>query len=202
MFHFSYHHKKRKDSKENTRGFLMMYAILFITVVLTIAMGILDIALKQFSISSINRESSRALYAADAGLECVLYGDQFQQLFATTTDPDRTIIPINMGTTGLKKDASPVCANNSIDIYTPDTNPPARGKHSLVWSDYPYENGFKLTFGQGADLVCATVTVTKTLLPNGSLSQTTIDSRGYNTTCPPDQELRMPRVERGLTAFY
>ncbi|MCX6736231.1 MAG: hypothetical protein NTZ13_04065 [Candidatus Parcubacteria bacterium] len=198
MFHFHHYHKKRKDS-ENTRGFLMMYAILFITVVLTIAMGILDIALKQFSISSINRESSRALYAADAGLECTLYGDIYNKNFSTTTPAG---VPLAVdGSGALLKSNVTLCSGNVVDLFTPNPNPGSGG--TITWTENPPANGFKIKFGSGTDLVCGTVIVTKSIGANGTLLQTTVNSRGYNTDCPDNPTpARLPRVERGLKATY
>ncbi len=198
MFHFLHLIKKKTGSGEKPRGFLMMYAILFITVVLTIAMGILDIALKQFSISSINRESSRALYAADVGLECTLYGDIYNKNFSTTT-PAGVPLPV-AGNGSLTKNDITLCSGNVVDIFTPTPNPGSNG--TILWTEPAQTNGFKIKFGSGSDLVCATVKVTKNIGPNGTLLQTTVDSRGYNTECPDVPALRLPRVERGLKATY
>jgi len=169
-------YKQREKRGTSSRGFLMMYAVLFITVVLTISMGILDIALRQFAISSVNRESPRALYAADAGLDCAFYGDILNGYFSTST-PDTTHV-------GL-------CGANDVTVIPIDRN-----SNPIVWQE------FMVKFGSGSELLCAKVSVKKDVNANGDITLTTIDSRGYNTDCPPAASLRFPLVERGLTATY
>ena len=157
----------------------MMYAILFITVVLTISMGVLTIALRQFSVSGISKESPRALYAADAGLECAFYAEALNRYFSTTT-PDQTYA-------GL-------CDTNNIRVHiaNPNPAPPA----TLVWDDV------NVKFGSGTDLMCAKVSIRKNVDATGHIVLTTIESRGYNTECPGTDPKRLPLVERGLTATY
>ena len=159
----------------------MMYAVLFITVVLTISMGILTVALRQFSVSGISKESPRALYAADAGLECAFYAEAFSRYFSTTS-------PMNDQTyAGL-------CDTNNIRvrIANPNPTPPA----TLTW------DVIEVRFGLETDLVCAKVSIKKNVDATGHITLTTIDSRGYNTECPGTTPKRLPLVERGLTATY
>ena len=86
--------KKLKNIKENfalmkarrkEKGFFLLYAVLFSTTMLAIGMGVLDASLKQISISGLDRESLRAFYVADAGIECALYGDNVDSVFSTSS---------------------------------------------------------------------------------------------------------------------
>ena len=165
--------KKTRKIKQESGGFLMMYAVLFITIILTISMAILDLALKQSAVTSVSKESPLALYAADAGLECAFYADIHHEYFSTSTP-------------GIHFP----CGSNDITLTPINAN-----SNPVVWND------FIIKFGAGKDLVCAKVTVSKTIT-NGYVSKTTIDSRGYNTDCPPGTPLRTPLVERGLNATY
>jgi len=61
------------NNKKN--GFTLLFSLLILTIVLSASLGIYSIVLRQFKISQISRESSRAFFAADAGLECALYWD-------------------------------------------------------------------------------------------------------------------------------
>jgi len=56
-------------------GFAAFYAVLVITVLLTVSLKMLDVALKGQILSSGSRESLKAFYAADSGVECALYND-------------------------------------------------------------------------------------------------------------------------------
>lgn len=68
-------------------GFFLLYAILLTSIILIIGLGVFEITLKQVSFSGIDRESVRAFYAADAGLECALYQDVVLDKFSTSTPP-------------------------------------------------------------------------------------------------------------------
>lgn len=57
------------------RGFVVLFALLISSIVLTISFGLLTIALKEVILSSTGRESQFGFYAADAGAECALYWD-------------------------------------------------------------------------------------------------------------------------------
>ena len=182
MFDTFGYFKKRKEA--DSRGFLMMYAILFITVVLSISIEILSISLKQFSISSTGEESARALYAADAGMECAFYLDIYKGYFSTSA-PTKTY--------------QHICDTNDITIQ-----PPANPYISpLLWYNSTSPS-FQVKFGSGKDLMCANVYVSKTLYTTGTLGikTTTVTAKGYNTDCPGVTPLRLPLVERRLKSIY
>ncbi|PIR82916.1 hypothetical protein COU19_03200 [Candidatus Kaiserbacteria bacterium CG10_big_fil_rev_8_21_14_0_10_56_12] len=58
------------------KGFALLIAVIFMSVMLAFALSISALALKQVTLSSSAVESQYAFYAADAALECVLYFDQ------------------------------------------------------------------------------------------------------------------------------
>ncbi|MEK7622040.1 MAG: hypothetical protein AAB415_02565 [Patescibacteria group bacterium] len=60
----------------NSRGFAILYAVLMVSIVLTISLTLLDISYKQLVLSSINKESKIAYYAAVSALSCVNYWDK------------------------------------------------------------------------------------------------------------------------------
>ena len=53
----------------------MLFTVLVISVILSIALGIADLTYKQTILSSLARDSQLAFYQADAGIECGLYYD-------------------------------------------------------------------------------------------------------------------------------
>ncbi|MCK9352394.1 MAG: pilus assembly PilX N-terminal domain-containing protein [Candidatus Paceibacterota bacterium] len=173
---FQYHVKKvkKKFSKPKTGGFFLLYAILFSTIMLIIGMAILDISLKQLQFSGIDRESMRAFYAADAAIECAIYGDMVNDVFSTSTPG---ILLCNGDTTSMAPGQP--------------TNPPA---FSFI---------FRMNQTSAKEKTCAKVTVTRTINPvDGSIATTTISALGYNTECPPGAATRFPVVERGLKLEY
>lgn len=67
------------------RGFALMFAVLATSVLLSIAIAIFNISLREVILSSFGRESESALYAADSGAECALYWNRKSDAFATST---------------------------------------------------------------------------------------------------------------------
>ena len=59
------------------QGFAILYAILMVSIVLTISLTLLDISYKQLVLSSINKESKLAYYAAINAFDCATYWDNF-----------------------------------------------------------------------------------------------------------------------------
>lgn len=57
------------------RGFTLFIAMVVMGVLLLIAAGIINLAIRQTLISASARESKYAFYAADTGIECILYWD-------------------------------------------------------------------------------------------------------------------------------
>lgn len=77
--------------KENSQsGFTLLLALAVTGTLLLVATGIVNLAVKQSVVSNSGRESQLAYYAADTGMECVLFWDVKnpsgnQSAFATST---------------------------------------------------------------------------------------------------------------------
>ena len=56
-------------------GFAMLFTVLLVSLILTIALSISDLTLKQTLLSSLAKDSQIAFYQADAGVECGMYQD-------------------------------------------------------------------------------------------------------------------------------
>lgn len=71
------------------KGFTIFVAIIVMGTLLLIATGIVSLAVRQALISASGRESQHAFYAADTGIECVLFWDvqnpSGQSAFSTST---------------------------------------------------------------------------------------------------------------------
>lgn len=59
----------------NKKGFALLFSVLVSGLLLTIGLSILNISLKELSISTATRQSIYAFYAADSGREYVKYRD-------------------------------------------------------------------------------------------------------------------------------
>lgn len=155
------------------QGFTILFAVLVSSLVLAIGIGIINITLKEITLSSAGRESQFAFYAADSGSECARYWDN-QEAFATTTGAT--------GTTTLL-----YCGGHVIN-----------SSEDVMWNVEVDEGKFATTTFRMLlpSNQCADVKVIKT--KSGDRTITTIDSRGYNT-CDLNSKLRL---ERGYRVTY
>lgn len=71
------------------RGFTLLIAVIVTSVLVSIGLALVDVSVKQLTLSSTAKSSQLAFYNADAALECGLYHDQqfnaFSQAIATTS---------------------------------------------------------------------------------------------------------------------
>lgn len=161
---------------ENIRGgFTILYAILITTVVLTIGISLLNVLIQQISLSGAERESGLSFYVSDSGMECALYWDNVQDAF--------------------RKSQPVVCDGTNFGVIASTTVPLSPPKPGFIGKQYI----FKATFPQG----CASITVLKAVeIATNRVATTTLQSRGYNTVCPPAASLKPWRLERALQTEY
>ncbi len=57
------------------KGFVALFTVLIAAVVLSMAVGIASIALKQIVLTASATDANKSFYAADTGIECALYHD-------------------------------------------------------------------------------------------------------------------------------
>ncbi len=182
----------RSNVVQKKAGFTVLYSLLVISLLISISLGIFDIALRDFALAQSSAESHVAFYAADAGMECALYYDlKFRGgslAFATSSaNPQVALspqfsyvcgIPLNTGVQPIAAhiyDAGSDIAVTSFTIYL------SKAANSAIADP----------FGP-----CSIVTVTKS--EEGTV--TLIDSRGYNICV--NSTATTKRVERGLRASY
>lgn len=80
---------KLKKIRHENKGVVLLITMVIITMILTLGAGMVNIAAKEITLSSIGKASQEAFYAADTGIECILYWelqlvDSF--MFATSSD--------------------------------------------------------------------------------------------------------------------
>jgi len=164
--------------KNKKRGFAMLFAVLVSSVLLSIGLSIFNLTVKELLLSSSGRESQFSFYAADSGVECVLYWDfKGQDIFATSSS-SRSPSPSN-----------PDCAGTSINIS------PSQTTSDTANTQFSFEIPNTLPSGVSAPY-CVTVLISKSV--NNNIVTTSIDSRGYNTCDVSDPN----RVERALRVRY
>jgi len=74
-----------KNFTIHKNGFTLLLAVLITSIVLAISFGLSAFVIRELSISIIGRESQKAIFAADSGIECALYWDFSQNKFATSS---------------------------------------------------------------------------------------------------------------------
>lgn len=145
------------------KGFTLLLAALIASIVLALGTSIFEIAQKQFTLSSIGRNSQFAFYVADTIAECALYWDFRFSYFSTTTPENIT----------------PSCDSQPLGPFTEASS-----------KTQPYSYPYTLTSTQ-RDLFgdtnstggyCAQVSVNKTLDQTGVV-RTLIRADGYSVNC-------------------
>lgn len=165
--------------KKIHEGFALLIAIIFMSVMLTFGLTLSSVAYKQEILSSTAIQAQYAFYAADAGLECLLYADQQLGLFPYT-DPASSVPAIS-----------------------------CTGKVALSATQLDWSNGFhaRLVVTERLDMGerCADVTIYKYRDPyplSASTNITTIlYSQGYNVPCA-SLAATGRVVSRGIKAEY
>ena len=164
---------------KNKQGFALLIAIIFMSVMMTLGLTLGSLAYKQQMLASVAVESQYAFYAADAALECALYADQRQNLFALPP--------------GFAVSAPLMTCDGTSATYT-------IAYPTGVVSDIP-GNKWNITERVSLDsnTRCADVTIYK---PAPNTGTTYIFSQGYDVSCA---ALLVPNarfVARGLQAHY
>src|SRR3989344_1738180 len=163
--------------KNTHRGFALLVAVIFMSVMLALGLALGSLGYKQVVLASSAVESQKAFYTADRALECGLYYDQQENLFAYPSIPptDETAPKI-------------YCAPSGVVPYSVH-----------IVSDTPtvWVVRTRLSFGGGR---CADVTVYKPKVTPGT---TYIFSQGYDVPCATVENPNGARfVSRGLGVYY
>ncbi len=145
-----------------TRGFAILYAVLMVSIVLTISLTLLDISYKQLVLSSINKESKLAYYAAVNALNCANYWD------LSSNKPFGDFVDYSDGIVTAPGDRRINCTGTVIL------------ESSVVFDPFDKTSTFDVNFPDGST---AHVVVTKGQDPANTITpgDTFIRVDGYNT---------------------
>jgi len=184
------------NNKTPSSGFALLLSMVVISVVLAISLSLLNITLKQYTLSATARDSEISFHAANTMIDCLrLYrlAPDTSGAFLSGSGPD-------INCTG--SDQSPT-NSSSIDIG---------GGETL------YVHTYQFNVGSGSDLLCTNASIYVANAQNGdidySLSNeglqnfecptgttcTMIFARGYNRPCNDLDSIRT--VQRELTAQF
>jgi Tfp pilus assembly protein PilE len=72
------------QTKNNTRGFVILFTVLIASIILAIALGIASVSYREVLLSSTANNAEFSFFAADTGAECALYWDIQQSAFGAT----------------------------------------------------------------------------------------------------------------------
>jgi len=168
----------KKNLSADKRGFALLIAVIFMSVMLTLGLALSSIGYKQQMLASASIASQYAFYVADAALECALYADQQQSLFNysshSASNPPSAITCDNTQATQLS--------------YSYDTN------RLLVSERIPLDSNRH----------CADITVYKYKDPQSPTNMTTFFfSQGYDVPCDVVANPDGTRfVSRGISSNY
>ncbi len=161
-----------KKFYNNQKGFVALFTVLIVSVILAMAIGIASISLKEIVLSSSATEGSKAFYAADSGIECALYYDR-----------------VNAIQGGFFNATPDFRCNGNIPGF-------AIGPTSDFEADEVYT--FEVPFGAQNEL-CADIIV-KRQVTLGLGYTTLIESKGSNFPCGDDTNPK--KVERSIRVTY
>jgi len=178
----NYELRKNKTKEQSSdrvsprRGFTLLFAVLVGGLLLALGIAISSIAVKEIVLSSSGRESQFAFYAADSGIECVLFWD----IVKAPTFPNISADPLNSVTcngtaSGISLISGTLTAATST--FTMNLDSSALGLPSSA---------------------CAVVVVGKSKTAADTIA-TVVESRGYNDCVDVNNPAR---VERALRVHY
>lgn len=157
------------------RGVTLLVAVILSSVVLSVALALLDVAYKQQLLSSTSKQSQYAFYSADSAMECALYYDQQQNAFDFTAPlPSSSLLCNNLAILGYSSSVA-VGGGGSLRTTTFSvscTGSDIRGTVTVIKSD--------------GTAVCS------------GTRHTCIYSTGYSSCTASDPR----RIERGLKVLY
>lgn len=174
---------------KNNKGFTLLFASLIVSLILSISLAIAHISLSQIILSSAGRESQKAFYNADSGLECAMYYEynvprnDGTPFFATSTVSNP---PAGLGCASVSAVKISVTKGTGVNATTTTSfsiNPPTFSDPILgSWTCLVDEPSFEVK-----------VSKTSNVIYPGAVN-VLIESRGYNTC----DDTNLKRVERGL----
>ena len=80
-----------QSNNSSQKGFVLLFTLVVSAIIFFVGAGIFALSYKELLVSSISQESQKAIFAADAGVECALFADTQFRSFKS----DGSIEPFN-----------------------------------------------------------------------------------------------------------
>lgn len=77
--------------KNKKKGFVILFAVTISAIILTIAIGVINIAVKEIQFSTSSQKTNQALFIADTAIECALFYDKSNETFIIPVGGDVVI---------------------------------------------------------------------------------------------------------------
>lgn len=149
------------------KGFVILFAVIITSIVLLVSIGISSVIYKETLLSSSSRDGGYAFFAADSGLECALYWDSLGIFDSPAIFDDFT---------NTNRGSKITC---TADVQVNQISP---ASELIVMQDTP--EVYTFLYNSLDNTSCAKVTINKAYPnPVTGLTQTKIDSLGYNLRC-------------------
>lgn len=100
--------------QKNTKGYVILFAVLLVSIILSITISIANIAMKEVNFTVNARESGLSFFAADSGGECALYSLK-KNVF---DDPSTIGQPLTMDCGTAQITASPTGTDPIVYTFT------------------------------------------------------------------------------------
>lgn len=162
---------------KNNKGYTLLFAVLVTSLVVSVAVSILNITRKESILAGVARESQAAIYAADAGIECAVYQQsQENKPFQTPVWVDKftnATVPSNESSPSFSCANMTLTAVGTGSLFTLPNNISAPVREYV----------FNLNLSNGNETSCANVRVSMGYgydSTSGPYEQMTVESRGYN----------------------
>lgn len=176
-----------KNIKPNNRGFALMMALIVIGAVISIGLTILDLSIKQISLSTDSKDSEIVFHAANAGMECAEYWAVKEALRFEEgeTDIDISCFGVdvnNVNLTGTENDGDNYLYAYDFQFDWGGSAGARCSKAQMVFmnastTDFTVANSVIRNYIAGY----SSISSDKTCLAGGRC--TVISVQGYNTTC-------------------
>lgn len=176
--------------KKNTsqQGFTLIISIFLATIVLTITLSMMQLLYKQLTLSTADRESQVAFFAADSGMECAYYWDFRGDISGSSTGS------IFSGTNSATvAGLAPSCGGKNIYTTTGPGTPAETAFDTSATTATEDITTFYMT-GLAGTNACNYVIIKK----NKITATTSIESHGQNRCISGD----LRRVERAIQFRY
>jgi hypothetical protein len=94
---------------KNNCGFVILFAVTVSSILLAIALGVANIALKEVKFSTVARDTNDAFFAADTGTESALFADRADNICTPAPTCSHTFSAFQLGSLGKS------CVNVSVN---------------------------------------------------------------------------------------